>query len=68
MSKRACPECGSVFFVTSKSGAKTVFHVNEDSSFEIIAQADGEEMRSEAIFCGACNWRGDTEQLIESRE
>jgi len=68
MSKRACPECGSVFFVTRKSGTKTVFHVNEDSSFEIIVETEEENIRAEAIFCGACSWRGDTGQLIESRE
>lgn len=68
MYKRACPVCGSVYFVTGKSGAKTVFHVNHDFTYEIIEAADGEEIRAELIFCGACSWRGDTGQLMESRE
>ncbi len=67
MYKKACPVCGSLFFLTSKTGPKTVFHVNADATFEIITEENGQEINPGAICCGACSWQGDSGKLVESR-
>lgn len=67
MDHKACPWCGSLFFVTGKSGPKVVFHVTGTESYEIIARDHDHNIDADAIFCGACSWHGNTRQLVESR-
>nr|WP_320010387.1 hypothetical protein [uncultured Desulfobulbus sp.] len=66
----ACPQCGSQWFLSSRSGERTVFQM--DAAHQaLIAQEetlspDAVPINNEHIFCGACTWNGPVTDLVES--
>ena len=75
MSTMVCPACGSSFFTSDRSrNSGWVFRLNHKADVQLLATSgDGpsEEFRLEeleALFCGACSWKGDVLQLNESLE
>ena len=67
----ACPKCGAVWFVSTRSGARIAFQV-DDNFQPIVAEPD--ELPADAvpidpghIYCGACSWQGPITELVESR-
>jgi len=67
----ACPKCGSQWFVSSRTGDRIVFQVDE-KHHPIIAESHGVSPQAvpidpARIFCGACSWQGPVTDLVESR-
>ncbi|MBM9615376.1 hypothetical protein JWJ90_13915 [Desulfobulbus rhabdoformis] len=67
----ACPQCGSQWFVSSRSGERTVFQMDGQHQ-PVIAQPesiseDTVPINPDQIFCGACSWKGPENDLVESR-
>jgi len=67
----ACPQCGSEWFVSSRTGDRTVFQMDEERH-PVIAGPEGVSPQAappnpEHIFCGACSWQGPAADLVASR-
>ena len=66
-----CPECGSKYFLVSKTGRKIVFHVAEGRAIEFVQETAGEicdiVIDTEAVCCGACSWQGRLDEVVESQ-
>jgi hypothetical protein len=65
MTKRRCPVCGAMKFLTSDRGPKTMFQVFEDWSIEIIQAESEQQIDKDRIYCAACSWKGPLNQLIQ---
>ena len=66
----ACPRCGSEWFVSSRSGARIVFQVDEQQQ-PVVAETSepatgAEPINPQHICCGACTWQGAINELVES--
>jgi hypothetical protein len=68
----ACPQCGSEWFVSSRTGERIVLQMDTDRHPLIARPA--QQPRSAAasidpqhLYCGACTWQGSAEHLVESR-
>lgn len=65
-----CPGCGSEFFLTNRTGRKTVFKVAAERVLQLIQPATEDLKLSKIdihnIFCGACSWHGSLDELVES--
>jgi len=66
MANYICPACGSEYFVTSKTGSKSIFNVRSEHSIQLIQSATDSIVDVQKIFCGACSWQGDLAELVES--
>ena len=67
----ACPKCGSEWFVSTRSGERMVFQLDENLQ-PVLAEAQAPSATTAPInpihiFCGACTWQGPTSELVESR-
>jgi len=67
----ACPQCGSTWFVSSRSGDRIVFQMDEKRQ-PVIAEPESVTPQAVPIdpahiFCGACSWQGPVADLVESR-
>jgi hypothetical protein len=70
MDQFICPSCGSKYFMTSRTGEKTIFQVRDGRSVE-FAELTTEEIRdvvidTHNICCGACSWQGSLDEVVES--
>lgn len=65
-----CPSCGSEYFLTSKASPKTIFKVASERVVEFIQSSTrsfgDEDSDLHNIFCGACSWHGNLDELVES--
>lgn len=70
MAQFICPNCGSKYFLTSKTGSKTIFQVGYERTVQIIQLATGApsdvDIDTHNICCGACSWQGSLDELVES--
>ncbi len=69
MAQFICPNCGSEYFLTSKTGPKTIFKVASEREVQLIQSATGAcagDIDSHHICCGACSWQGSLDELVES--
>ena len=70
MAQFICPSCGSEYFVTSKTGAKTIFKVVAERKVQCVQSSadslDAADIVSQKIYCGACSWQGRLEEMVES--
>lgn len=67
----ACPQCGSAWFVSSRTGERLVFQM-DDRRRPILIKTDALPKEAAAIdpehiCCGACTWQGPATLLVESR-
>lgn len=67
----ACPQCGSKWFVSSRSGERIVFQIDTDR-LPLTARSkqqpkDTVPLNPDRICCGACTWQGAIGRLVESR-
>jgi hypothetical protein len=66
-----CPECGSKYFLVSRTGRKIVFHVAGDRTIEFVQETAGElcdtVIDTDNICCGACSWQGRLDEVVESQ-
>ncbi|MDD2465632.1 MAG: hypothetical protein PHI97_16665 [Desulfobulbus sp.] len=67
----ACPQCGSEWFVSTRTGDRIAFHM--DAKYQpVIADPEGISAQAapiepEHVYCGACSWQGPVIELVESR-
>lgn len=70
MDLRACPYCGSVWFVSTRRGERIVFQVDEEQQ-PVLAEAHAPSaaapIHPQHICCGACTWQGAISALVEAR-
>ncbi|MGD9946931.1 MAG: hypothetical protein AB7U29_00470 [Desulfobulbus sp.] len=67
----ACPKCGSEWFVSTRTGDRIAFQM-DDAYQPVIADPEGFSAQAapiaqEHIYCGACSWQGPVTDLVESR-
>jgi hypothetical protein len=66
----ACPKCGSEWFVSTRSGERIVFQVDEERQPLLADEAsrsnNAAPINAQHIFCGACTWQGPASDLVES--
>lgn len=71
MERMACPKCGSEYFVSARSGDRVVFQVSDSCEVLIIKQEGRIDspllIEGQQIYCGACSWKGQQGDLVESR-
>ena len=71
MDMLACPQCGSEWFVSTRTGERIVFKMDENRR-PVIAEPEplsdaAVPTNQEHIYCGACSWQGASSELVESR-
>ncbi len=73
MAQYICPSCGSTYFLTSKTGPRTIFQVVHERTVrtvQCIQSASGalsnEDIDIHTIYCGACSWQGSLDEVVES--
>ena len=70
MAQYICPSCGSKYFMTSRTGEKTVFQVSAGCTVEVVQQgadaSDDAVLDMTKIYCGACSWQGSLDEVVES--
>lgn len=71
MDLRACPQCGSEWFVSTRSGERIVFQMDVAGN-PLIVQPDSHSPETvpidpDHLFCGACTWKGPATALVISR-
>ena len=71
MAQLICPSCGSEYFLTYKTGPKTIFKVTAEGAVQVIQSPtnsfrDG-DIDQHNICCGACSWQGKLDELKESQ-
>lgn len=71
MDRLACPRCGSEWFVSSRTGERIVFQM-DDRRHPIPTEPEALSREAapidpEHICCGACTWQGPATLLVESR-
>lgn len=67
---RACPRCGSEWFVSSRGGDRVAFQMDEQLR-PVLPTDQPQTVATEAIdfahiCCGACTWEGAAEALVPS--
>ncbi len=66
----ACPQCGSEFFVSTRSGERTVFQMNAAAQpVAVLREKQPDDTLSpnpKTIYCGACSWKGPADALVAS--
>ena len=71
MAKFLCPSCGSEYFLTSKTGPKTILKVASERVVQFIqspARSFSEgNIELQNICCVACSWQERLDELIESQ-
>lgn len=67
---RACPRCGSEWFLSSRGGDRAVFQMDEQlRPLRPAGQpqtATQEAIDFSHICCGACTWEGAATELVPS--
>jgi hypothetical protein len=70
MAQFICPSCGSEFFLTSKTGSKTIFKVASERVVQFIQSptksVSDRDIDLHHICCGACSWQGSLDELVQS--
>ena len=70
MNMLACPQCGSEFFVSTRSGEPTVFQMNVAHQPVVVfpekQPKDTVSLNPQMLYCGACTWKGKTDALVAS--
>jgi len=70
MGQLICPSCGSEYFLTSKTGPKTIFNVTAERAVHIIhsptESVHKRDIDRHEMYCGACSWHGTLDELVES--
>jgi hypothetical protein len=67
----ACPQCGSEWFVSSRSGERIIFQIDTDrlplTTRSKQQPKDTVPLNPDRICCGACTWQDTISRLVESR-
>lgn len=65
-----CPNCGSKYFLASRTGPKNVFNIVGDRAVEFVMLASDTvediNLDTQNIYCGACAWQGGIDEVVES--
>lgn len=72
MENLACPRCGSLYFLSSRTANRYVFQVDSQWQPWLVNAERSIERQSAPIVqllcCGACSWQGQLQELVPSSQ